>query len=333
MAEDVCSLISVSMGMKTITLEEHFVTAGFLKATGAYGDDGPEGFKQMRAKLLDLGESRIAAMDEGRVDMQVLSLAAIGFDELKASDSTQVLHDVNDELAEAVRNHPERFAGFATLAMKEPESAARELERCVTKLGFKGAMLNGTTEGEFLDAPKFLPVFEVANALGVPLYVHPAEPPKVVQEAYFSGLPGEAGHLLSIAGWGWHAEMGLHALRLIVAGLLERFPELQIIIGHMGEGVPYALARSSEVLSRAVKLPMTVAEYFHRNFHVTTSGYFTKPPLQCALEVVGIERMMYSVDYPFSPNTKGRDFLKTLELSEEEMARFTHGNAAALLKL
>ena len=320
--------------MKTIALEEHFVTMSFLKATGAYGDAAPSDLKQMQSKLLDLNEDRKIAMDAGGIDMQVLSLAAIGIDDLDASVATPLLHDVNDELAEVVRDYPTRFAGFATLAMKEPGNAAKELERCITKLGFKGALLDGTTGGEFLDALKFLPVFEAANALGVPIYLHPAPPPKTVKQAYFSGLPGEAGHLLSIAGWGWHAENGLHALRLIVAGVLERFPDLQIIIGHMGEGVPYALARSSGVLSGAMKhLPLSVAEYFHRNFHVTTSGYFTKPPFQCALEVVGIERMMYSVDYPFSPNTKGRDFLESLELSEEEMGLLTHGNAEALLHL
>ena len=320
--------------MKTIALEEHFVTAGFLKATGAYGDAAPDELKKLQGKLLDLGDARIAAMDEAGVDLQVLSMAAIGVDSLDAATATPLLHDVNDELAQAIRNYPDRLAGFATLGLKEPEDAAKELERCVTQLGFKGALLDGTTEGEFLDAPRFLPVFEAANALHVPIYLHPAPPPKTVQQAYFSGLPGEAGHLLSIAGWGWHAENGLHTLRLIVAGVLDKFPNLQIIIGHMGEGVPYALARSSAVLSGAMKhLPLTVADYFHRNFHVTTSGYFTKPPFQCALEVVGIERMMYSIDYPFSPNTKGRDFLATLDLGEEDMARLTHGNAEALLKL
>jgi predicted TIM-barrel fold metal-dependent hydrolase len=320
--------------MKTITLEEHFVTMSFLEATGTYGKDAPEGLREMRAKLLDLNEDRIDAMDEGGIDMQVLSLAAIGIEALDASVATPLLRDVNDELAEAVRDYPKRFAGFAALALKEPENAAKELERCVTTLGFKGALLDGTTDGQFLDAPRFLPVFEAANALGVPIYLHPAPPPKVVQEAYYSGLPGEIGHLLSIAGWGWHAETGLHVLRLIAAGVLDRFPDLQIIIGHMGEGLPYALARSSGVLSRELKhLPLSVAQYFHRNFHVTTSGYFTRPPFACALEVVGIDRLLYSVDYPFSPNTKGRDFLNSLDLTDDAMAKLTHGNAEALLRL
>jgi predicted TIM-barrel fold metal-dependent hydrolase len=196
-------------------------------------------------------------------------------------------------------------------------------------------MLNGTTDGRFLDDARFLPVFEAAEALKVPVYLHPAPPPAVVREAYFSGLPGNLGFGLSIAGWGWHAETGLHTLRLVVSGLFDRLPGLQLIIGHMGEGLPYAMARSSGMLSRMGTLKQPVAEYFKTNIHMTTSGYFTLPPLKCALDVVGIERMMFSVDYPFSPNTKGRDYLKEIEgvLSAEDLERLAYGNAARLLGL
>jgi uncharacterized protein len=319
--------------MRTITLEEHFVTSSFLHAAGAYGDGAPA-LQAIQQKLLDLGDGRIADMDEAGVDLQVLSLAAIGVDELPAATATPLLCDVNDELAAAIQAHPKRFAGFATLAMKDPTSAAKELERCIDTLGFKGLILDGTVGGEFMDQPKFLPVFEAANALKIPIYLHPAPPPKAVKDVYFSGLPAEAAHLLSIAGWGWHAENGLHTLRLIVSGLFDRFPDLQIVIGHMGEGVPYALARSSNILGGAVKhLQRSVDEYFRHNFHVTTSGSFTLPPFQCALEVVGIDRLMYSVDYPFSPNTRGRDFLNALNLADTDYAKLTHGNAEALFKL
>jgi predicted TIM-barrel fold metal-dependent hydrolase len=319
--------------MRTITLEEHFVTPGFLEAAGAYGNGAPA-LQAVQQKLLDLGDGRIADMDEAGVDLQLLSLAAIGLDELDAATATRLVCEVNDELATAIQKHPKRFAGLATVAMKDPASAAKELERCIDTLGFRGLILDGTSGGEFMDQPKFLPVFEAANALKIPIYLHPAPPPRAVKDAYFSGLPVEAAHLLSIAGWGWHAENGLHTLRLIVSGLFDRFPELQIVIGHMGEGVPYALARSSNVLGAATKhLQRSVAEYFHHNFHVTTSGYFTLPPFQCALEVVGIDRLMYSVDYPFSPNTRGRDFLNALNLPDTDYAKLTHGNAEALFKL
>jgi uncharacterized protein len=319
-------------GMSTIALEEHFVTKSFLQATGDDGDTS-----DLQSRLLDIGAGRIAAMDEAGIDFQVLSLVAIGgFEKLDASVATPLTHDINDELADAVRSHPARFGGFATLALKNPSAAAAELERCVTRLGFHGPLLNGTTDGLFLDDIRFLPVFEAAAQLGVPIYLHPAPPPKPVQEVYFSGLPGEMGHILSIAGWGWHAETALHTLRLIVSGLFDRLPHLQLIIGHMGEGLPYALARSSQILSgAATHLRQPVAAYFQSNIHITTSGYFTQPPLRAAIDVLGIERILFSVDYPFSPNTRGRAFLDSLAelLSPDDLAVLAHGNAECLLKL
>jgi predicted TIM-barrel fold metal-dependent hydrolase len=321
--------------MKTITLEEHFLTESYVRATAEYNDKLGMRFPDLDAKLLDLGAGRIAAMDEAAIDVQVMSLVAFGLEGLDASDGTVVARDVNDELAAGVKAHPDRLAGFATLAMKDADAAARELERSVTQLGMVGVMLNGTTDGQFMDEARFLPVFEAAAALKVPVYLHPAPAPAVVREAYYSGLPGMTGQLLSIAGWGWHAETGLHTLRLIVSGLFDRLPGLQLIVGHMGEGLPYALARSSGVLSRVAGLKQPVAEYFKTNIHVTTSGYFTVPPLECAMEVLGIDRMMYSVDYPFSANTKGKAYLEELAgvLSEEEMAKFVGGNAAKVLGL
>ena len=321
--------------MRTLTLEEHFVTESFLRATGAYGTSAPAYLAELQPKLLDLGAGRIAAMDEAGIDLQILSLAAMGLDRLDAVTATSVVGDVNDELAAAIKASPTRFGGLAALALKDVDKAIQELERCVKTLGFYGAMVDGTTDCLFLDDPQFFPVFEAAVELGVPIYLHPAPPPDAVNKAYYSGLPGEVGHLLSIAGWGWHAELGLHTLRLIVSGLFDRLPDLQLIIGHMGEGLPYALARSSNVLSHAAHLRQPVASYFKTNIHLTTSGYFTQPPLRCALDVVGIDRMMFSIDYPFSPNTRGREFLEGLKgtLSDDELAGLTHRNAERLLKI
>jgi uncharacterized protein len=318
--------------MRTITLEEHFVTEGFLKATGAY--DEASGMGHVREKLLDIGDVRLQAMDESGIDLQVLSLAAIGVDKLRGAEESAVLRDVNDELAAAVRRHPGRFAGFATLPMKDPAAAAKELQRCIDELKFVGVMINGTTDGVFLDDSRFTPVWEAAHALGVPVYLHPAEPPEAVMQAYYSGLPEPMGHLLSIAGWGWHSETALHSLRLIVSGLFDRMPELRMIIGHMGEGLPFALARSSAVLSGAAKhLQRPVDRTFLDQFHITTSGYFTRPPFECAEAVLGVERMMFSIDYPFSPNTKGREFLSSLMIDSEDRERLTHRNAEQVLKL
>jgi len=315
--------------MRTIALEEHFLTESFLRATG------PSRFAWLEPKLLDLGAGRIADMDEAGIDLQVLSLASMGFDALDAATATSLARDINDELAAAVRAHPTRFAGFAMLGLKDAKSAAAELERCVSRLGFPGALVDGTTGGLFLDDPSFLPFFEAAAHLNVPVYLHPAPPPERVREAYFAGLPGDLGFVLSIAGWGWHAETGLHTLRLIISGLFDRFPTLQLIIGHMGEGLPYALARSSGILSRVAHLRQPVAAYFQSNIHITTSGYFTAPPLRCAKDVVGPNRLLFSIDYPFSPNTHGRAFLNSLAdvLSAEELAALSHANAASVLRL
>ncbi len=325
--------------MKTITLEEHFVTESFLKATDGYGANAPPQLAQIQPKLLDLGAGRIAAMDEAGIDLQVMSLAVMGIDKLEPAAATALIADVNDELAEAIKANPTRLAGFAALSLRDPQSAAKELERCVTKLGFVGALVNGTvlsSEGPlFLDDTRFAPFWEAAVQLKVPVYLHPAPAPKIVQKAYFSGLSGDLGMLLSIAGWGWHAELGLHTLSLIVSGLFDRFSELQLIIGHMGEGLPYALARSSGILSGPAHLKQTVVDYFRTNIHLTTSGYFSQPPLRCAVEVVGIDRLLFSVDYPFSPNTHGRKFLSDAAewLSEAEIEKLTGGNAERVLKL
>jgi uncharacterized protein len=322
--------------MRTVTLEEHFVTHSFVKATERAGHKTQSAIAQLHPKLLGLGAGRIAAMDEAAIDFQVLSLASMGLDALDAEAATSLIRDVNDELAAAIKANPKRLGGFAALALKDPKKAAQELDRCITRLGFCGALLDGTTDGLFLDDPRFLPVWEAAAGLRVPIYLHPALPPETVREAYFSGLPGELGMALSIAGWGWHAETGLHTLRLIVSGLFDRLPDLQLIIGHMGEGLPYALARSSAVLSRAAtNLRQPVSEYFQSNIHITTSGYFTHPPLRCALDVIGIDRIMFSVDYPFSPNTNGRAYLDSLvgTLSLGDLAKLSHENAERVLKL
>jgi hypothetical protein len=321
--------------MRTITLEEHFITEEVLKAT-AHIQSGPRtGFVEaVRGKLLDVGKGRIADMDAAGIGMQVLSLTNSGMDKLEPATATALARDANDQLAVAVRAHPDRLAGFAALAPQEPEKAAAEFERCVCQLGFKGALLHGAVDGVFLDHPRFTPLFATAQALDVPLYLHPTPAPKAVQDAYYEGLPGTSGFFLSTAAWGWHVELGMHCLRLIVSGLFERFPRLKIIIGHMGEDLPYSIARADAVLARGANhLPRRVAEYFYEHFYLTTSGYFTVPPFLCALQVVGAGRILFSVDYPFSPNSEGRNFLTALPISPEDLEKVAHGNAERLLKL
>jgi hypothetical protein len=321
--------------MRTIALEEHFATPEFLRVT-AYAEKtaaSPEHGRAACARLADLGEARIADMDAAGIDMQVLSLVNGGMDSLDADIAAGLARDANDQLAAAVRARPDRFAGFAALAMQQPEKAAAEFERAVRQLGFKGAMIHGTVNGVFLDDPRFTPVFEAAQALDVPIYLHPTAPPPAVQQAYYGGLPGRFDFFLSRAAWGWHAELGMHCLRLIVSGLFDRFPRLKIMIGHLGENLPFSLARADSIFSRRAKLPRGVAEYFHEHFYVTTSGYFTLPPFLCALQVVGADSILFSVDYPFSSNAEGRAFLNSLAISPQDLEKISHLNAERLLRL
>ena len=321
--------------MRTITMEEHISTPEFLEAMAEsrQGDPVIDLWRANRDRLFDVGEDRIADMDAAGIDMQVLSLSG-GMDKLNPTIAAELARDTNDKLADAVRANPNRFAAFATLALQDPEKAALEFERCVRQLGFKGALVNGTSDGQFLDHPRFTPLFETAQALDVPVYLHPAPPPEDVKKAYYGGLPGDLGFILSTPGWGWHVETGMHCLRLIVSGLFDRFPGLKIIIGHMGEALPFYLARADVFLGRsATPLKRRVSEYFHEHFYITTSGCFTLPPFLCALQVVGADRLLFSVDYPYDSNAAGRAFLNALPVDAEDLAKISHGNAERLLKL
>ncbi len=211
---------------------------------------------------------------------------------------------------------------------------ADELERAVRSLGFKGAMINGTANGRFLDDPSFLPILERAVTLDVPIYIHPGVPPAAVREAYYSGFDPAVNFSLSTASWGWHSEVGIHALRLILAGVFDRLPALQIIIGHMGEMIPFMLARINNVLTPMAKhLQHTVSEYFLQNFYITTCGFFTDPPLLLSLQTIGADRIIFSVDYPFSTNEQGRVFLESASISPADKEKISHLNAERLLKL
>jgi predicted TIM-barrel fold metal-dependent hydrolase len=322
--------------MRTITLEEHITTPELLSARTQARPDNPslEFLRAMNDKLMNLGEGRIADMDAAGIDVQVLSPQASDLDKLEAATAKALARDTNDKLAAAVQEHPKRFAAFATVALQDPEGAAAELERCIHELGFKGVMVSGTVQGLFLDDPRFTPLFETAQALDVPIYLHPAPPPQPVLETYFGGLPRPLSFVLSTAAWGWHVETGMHCLRLIITGVFDRFPKLKIIIGHMGENLPFSIARADTVFSRSgATLKRRVAEYFHDHFYITTSGYFTLPPFQCALQVMGADRILFSVDYPFSPCTAGRNFLDSLPVSTEDMEKISYRNAERLLKL
>ncbi len=321
--------------MRIVTLEEHVLTPAFAAATRDLRAGPPPALRaRMEPALLDMGEGRLRAMDEAGITLQVLSLVANGLDKLPPDEAAALVRDANERVADAVRAHPDRFAGFAVIALTNIDAAVEELYRARQSLGFAGVMLHGTTEGIFLDDERFEPVWAGIEALQVPVYLHPAPPPLAVEQAYYSGLPENMGHLLSIAAWDWHSETGLHVLRMIISGLFDRHPGLQLIVGHMGENLPISIARTSSALDlMTMHLRRPVEEYFHRHFWVTTSGYFTVPAFQCALEVVGIDRMLFSIDYPFSSTTRGRAFLNSLELTGEDLEKLASRNAEILLGL
>lgn len=324
--------------MRIVALEEHFTLPSLISKIDplAIARRGfPPGFGgSLEKPLADLGELRLGDMDAAGISVQVLSLAGPGADLVDGAAGVALAREVNDALATALRKHPDRFAGFAHLPIASPAAAADELERAVRELGFCGALINGLTDDCFLDDPRFEPVLDRAESLDVPIYVHPNLPPESVRKAYYDKLPGNAGFTLSIAGWGWHSEVAIHILRLALSGALDRHPKLKVIIGHMGEGLPAMLARCDQVFSRDVahlKRPLSQTMLDH--VFVTTSGLFTRPPFEVALAVFGIDRLMFSVDYPYSSNRQGKDFLDMLDLPAADLEKLVHGNADRILKL
>jgi predicted TIM-barrel fold metal-dependent hydrolase len=323
-----------STTIRTITLEEHFATPAFLKGPGARIKERPQ-VAQLLDQLCDLGERRIADMDAAGIDVQILSLTAPGVDQLDATEAVKLAHETNDILADAVRRHPSRFAGFATLPTASPETAADELDRTVREHSFKGAVINGHIRGRYLDDQFFWPILERAEALQVPLYLHPTPPPRPVIEASYAGnYTAEVTDWLATSAWGWHIETAIHTLRLILSGAFDRYPRLQLVIGHLGEALPFMLPRIDSKLPMAVtKLHRPISAYLRENLHYTISGFnFTTTFLDLFLEV-GANRIMFSADYPFGSMSQARTFLDQLPVSPADKVRIAHGNAELLLRL
>lgn len=272
-------------------------------------------------------------MDAAGIDVQVLSPVELGVDQLETAEATERARNINDTLADAVRCHPSRFSGFATLAAAAPDTAADELERMVHEHGFKGGLISGHTRGRYMDDEFFWPILERAEALKVPLYLHPTRPPQPVIDASFTGnFSAEVSTWLSGAGWGWHIETGTHVLRLILSGAFDRYPSLQIIIGHLGEALPFMLPRIDEILSTELtKLHRPTGAYLRENLHYTISGFNFLPPFRDLLNEVGVDRIMFSADYPFGSMTEAHTFLDQLPVSPADRERIAHGNAEALM--
>jgi len=328
--------------MRVIALEEHFtvpaltkrIDPAVVKARGFVPRKTAPGRPNPMELAPEIGDIRLKSMDETGITLQVLSTTGAGPDLVPGADGVTMAREINDHLAEAVARHPKRFAGFATLPMLSPEACADELRRCVKELGFLGALINGTTDGRFLDHPSYDGLLAAAVELDVPIYIHPHIPPAAVREAYYSGFDPGVGRVLATAAWGWHSETAVHVLRMVFAGTLDKHPKLKIIIGHMGEMLPMMLARIDAVSAMDVDhLQRPISKTILDQVWITTSGIFTEPPFLAALLTFGIDRIMFSVDYPYAPNAAGRRFLDRIALPPADMAKLCHGNADALLRL
>jgi 5-carboxyvanillate decarboxylase len=285
-------------------------------------------------RLLDVDEERIRIMDEAGVDVHLLSLTAPGVQLFDADTATALAEDANDQLAEAVERHPTRFAGLATFAPQDPARAAREIERAIKKLKLNGLVINSHTNGEYLNDRKFWPIFEAATECDVPIYIHPRMPPAGAAEMLKVGV---------LAGlWGFQMETGTHAMRLIMGGVFDQFPTLKIVLGHMGEGLPYWLYRIDYLFNQATmggtrflghRLQHKPSEYVLRNFTITTSGMNTHPVLQYCHNVLGPERIMFAIDYPYQETMEAAQFINTAPLPEADVEKIAHANAEKLFRI
>jgi 5-carboxyvanillate decarboxylase len=337
--------------MRKIALEEHFFSQQHVDYLRSRKDfprletvEGAKGGKveklyrtpsssqlypqHLMATLLDVGPARLADMDAAGISMQVLSTGP-GVEEFDVATGTALARDINDELAETVRKHPDRYAGLAGLAYGDPEAAARELERCVTKLGLKGAKLNSHVGGEYLDDKKFWVLFETAERLDVPIYLHAKEPPPGLLDL-LAPYP-----VLTQAAWGFAADTGLHAMRLICSGLFETYPRLKLLLGHLGEAIPFWLWR---IDNNWLKGPRTTpkrlpSDYFKGNVYVTTSGMFSASGFQCVYENIGADSILFAVDYPYQSNAEGAKFMESVAIPEFDREKIAYRNAQELLSL
>jgi 5-carboxyvanillate decarboxylase len=276
--------------------------------------------------LLDLDDGRLADMDANGVDVQLLLLTSPGVQVFDADTATGLATMANDRLADAIARHPDRFAGLAAFAPQDSARAVREMERAISELGLNGFVVNSHTDGEYLDQEKFWPILEAAEALDAPIYIHPRPLPETAIGPYLD-------QELWAGIWGYAAETGLHALRLITSGVFDRFPRLRIVLGHMGEGLPYFVYRL-DYMSRILRqigshkpYELDPSEYLVRNFLVTTSGMNHHPPLELCLKVLGAENVMWAIDYPYQPTPESVAFMDSAPIAGEEREKLYAGNA------
>ena len=326
MRED--DLLPTSAKPYVIAIEEHYSDP----AVTARGKGPARAVATLESRLNDLGELRLREMDSAGIDLQVISHAPSPLQQLDAKDSRELATATNDRLHDAIDRNPERFAGFAALPTADPRAAADELERTVTRLGFKGGMIHGRTREEFHDGKKFWPIYERAQHLDVPIYIHPGPPHPARVQAYYGDYLNDFPSLNSAA-WGFTIDTANQVVRMILSGLFDAYPQLKIIIGHMGESIPYLVDRIDEALSRPGNKPVAFKDTFLDHFYITTSGHFSTPALLCAMLEMGIHRILFSVDWPFVENEPGMRWMETVPLSAEDKEKVFSGNARRILKI
>jgi predicted TIM-barrel fold metal-dependent hydrolase len=331
--------------MKIIALEEHFVTTDIQKAWESLPPARQDPSTQLgagqhtgginREGLLDLGDQRLADMDDEGVDVQVLSVTAPGVNHLAPREAVALARSANDELADAVRRHPDRFEGLVTLPTPDPRAAVEELTRGIDELGLQGAMLNGRAGGRNIDDPAFDDLWAAAAERKAPVYIHPQLPPTAVRDAYYTGFrTALADTVFAAAAIGWHYETGVQLLRLVYSGVFDRHPDLQVILGHWGEVVLFYEERIALLDRMGLELDRTLHEYLTSNVSYTPSGMFSERYLRWAREVAGIERLMFAVDYPYvataAADGRARAFLADAALTDAEKEQIAHANWEAL---
>jgi len=283
-------------------------------------------------RLIDLYEMRMREMDKYGVDMHLLALTSTGVQMMEPDRAVAVAEIGNDRLREAIQRYPDRFTGLATVAVQDPPRAVKEIERAITKLKLNGIMINSHTNGEYLSEQKYWPILEAIEDLNVPLYIHPRAPIPLMAKAY------KTDHL-EHAIWGYQAETGLHGLRLITGAVFDQFPKLQVVLGHMGEGIPYWLYRLDFMYEKVKidfgrrKLKLSPSEYFKRNFYITTSGMNWEPTLKFCIEAMGADRIMWAIDYPYQDHPDAVEFMDAARISEKDKQAIYHGNAERVFKI
>ncbi|QMW05795.1 amidohydrolase family protein [Spirosoma foliorum] len=316
--------------MKLIAIEEHFLTQAVKEEWRTYADPNDPTHKlhvgEIDNRLLDIGQTRLQLMDEAGVDVQVLSLTSPSLHNL-GLQSVVLAKLTNDYVAQLVSKTPERFQGLAALPMAVPSQVANELSRSVTNLGLKGAMICGRTGEKNIDHPDYWELFECAESLGVPLFIHPQIPQKAVRDIYYSGFDELTDLAFSTFGLGWHYEAGIQFVRLVLAKVFDRFPNLQIILGHWGEVILFYTERLASI-TRVTKLNRPFIDYIRQNLYVTASGMFSQSYLQRTIDIIGTDRILFSTDYPYQyrPGREARTFLEAAPLSQQDKEKFAFAN-------